>query len=102
MATEMLHVRVDEQLKADAAATLQGLGLTISDAVRILLARIVRDGGIPPELTIDQTSYDAWFTAKVQKAIVSANAGHLIHDEAVKAKFAEKRAATLQKIKASR
>ena len=44
----MLHVRVDEQLKAEATEALAGVGLTLSDAVRILLTRIVSEGGLPP------------------------------------------------------
>ena len=35
--TSMLHIRVDDKLKADAAEKLAGVGLTVSDAVRILL-----------------------------------------------------------------
>ena len=37
--TSMLHVRVDDELKADAAKNLASFGLTVSDAVRILLTR---------------------------------------------------------------
>lgn len=36
--TSMLHVRVDDKLKADATEKLAEFGLTISDAVRILRA----------------------------------------------------------------
>ena len=32
----MIHVRVDDTLKADAAEKLAKFGLTVSDAVRIL------------------------------------------------------------------
>lgn len=67
--TSMLHVRVDERLKAEAAKTLAGVGLTVSDAVRILLTRVVREGGLPAGLATDPDSYDAWFRAKVQEAL---------------------------------
>ena len=36
--TSMLHVRVDDKLKTAAAEKLASLGLTVSDAVRILPA----------------------------------------------------------------
>ena len=49
--TTMLHIRVDEQLKAEATETLADLGLTVSDAVRILLPRVVRDKALPASLT---------------------------------------------------
>ena len=45
--TLMLHVRVDDQLKIKASDILTGSGLTISDAVRILLTYIVAAGGLP-------------------------------------------------------
>jgi DNA-damage-inducible protein J len=67
--TSMLHIRVDEKLKADAAATLANFGLTVSDAVRILLTRIAKEGALPAGLTADPAAYDAWFRAKVQEAL---------------------------------
>lgn len=67
--TSMLHVRVDDRLKADAAEALANVGLTVSDAVRILLTRIAAEGGLPAGLTADPAAYDAWFRAKVQEAL---------------------------------
>jgi DNA-damage-inducible protein J len=67
--TSMLHVRVDEKLKAAAAEKLANLGLTVSDAVRILLTRVVKEGALPAGLTADPEAYDAWFRAKVQEAL---------------------------------
>lgn len=67
--TTMLHVRIDDQLKAQASDALAGVGLTLSDAVRILLTRVAAEGGLPAGLTADPDAYDAWFRAKVQEAI---------------------------------
>jgi DNA-damage-inducible protein J len=67
--TSMLHVRVDDQLKAQATDALADVGLTLSDAVRILLTRVAAEGGLPAGLTMDQDAYDAWFRAKVQAAL---------------------------------
>ncbi len=71
--TSMLHVRVDEQLKADATDKLARVGLTVSDAVRILLTRIAREGGLPAGLTSDPEAHDAWFRAKVQEALADTS-----------------------------
>jgi DNA-damage-inducible protein J len=71
--TSMLHVRVDDQLKADAAEALAGVGLTLSDAVRILLTRVASEGGLPAGLTTDPKAYDEWFRAKVQEALSDAS-----------------------------
>lgn len=68
--TSMLHVRVDDKLKSDATATLANFGLTVSDAVRILLTRVVKEGSLPAGLTADPDAYDAWFRAKVQEVLV--------------------------------
>lgn len=67
--TSMLHVRVDDQLKAQATDALSGVGLTLSDAVRILLTRVAAEGGLPAGLATDPDAYDAWFRAKVQKSL---------------------------------
>lgn len=47
MPTKMVHVRVDEQLKAQAAETLAAMGLSISDAVRVFLVRLVAEKQMP-------------------------------------------------------
>ena len=70
--TSMLHVRVDEELKTAAAETLANVGLTISDAVRILLTRVAREGALPAALTTDPEAHDAWFRAKVREALDDA------------------------------
>jgi DNA-damage-inducible protein J len=67
--TSMLHVRVDDKLKAEAAEKLANVGLTVSDAVRILLTRIAKEGGLPAALTVEPEAYDAWFRAKVREAM---------------------------------
>ena len=46
-ATAMIHVRIDEQLKAQSTETLASMGLSVSDAVRIFLMRVIADKQIP-------------------------------------------------------
>jgi DNA-damage-inducible protein J len=50
--TTMVHVRVDEKIKAQATETLGAMGLTVSDAVRVFLTRIVADKELPFALTV--------------------------------------------------
>ncbi len=73
--TSMLHVRVDDELKAVAAEKLANVGLTISDAVRILLTRVAKDGGLPAGLTTTPEAYDTWFRAKVHEALTDERPG---------------------------
>jgi DNA-damage-inducible protein J len=67
--TSMLHIRIDDDLKAEATEALARFGLTVSDAVRILLTRVAEEGGLPPGLAADPAAYDAWFRSKVQEAL---------------------------------
>ena len=71
--TSMLHVRVDERLKAQATDALSDVGLTLSDAVRILLTRIGAEGGLPAGLTADPATYDEWFRTKVLEALADGH-----------------------------
>ncbi len=46
-ATAMIHIRVDANVKTQAAETLASMGLTISDAIRIFLTHVVADKELP-------------------------------------------------------
>jgi DNA-damage-inducible protein J len=52
MATTMVHVRVDEKVKADAAKTLAAMGISVSDAVRMLLVRVAAEKALPFEVRV--------------------------------------------------
>lgn len=56
MPTSMLHVRVDDETKRRATEALGGMGLSVSEAVRLFLHRVVRDGAFPLELKVPNTS----------------------------------------------
>jgi DNA-damage-inducible protein J len=52
MASSMVHIRVDEKVKERAAKTLAKMGLTVSDAVRLLLTRVASEKALPFELRV--------------------------------------------------
>jgi DNA-damage-inducible protein J len=52
MATTMVHVRVDEKVKNDAAKTLAAMGISVSDAVRMLLVRVAAEKALPFEVRV--------------------------------------------------
>ena len=54
--TTMVHVRVDENVKAQAAEALASMGLTVSDAIRVFLTRVVADKALPFELKAPNAS----------------------------------------------
>ncbi len=50
--SSMLHVRMDSELKQKAIETLAAMGLSASDAVRLLFHRIAADQAFPLELKV--------------------------------------------------
>jgi DNA-damage-inducible protein J len=63
-ATEMVHVRVEKRIKAQAAKTLAAMGLSVSDAVRVLLTRVAAEKALPFEVKVP----DATTVAAMQEA----------------------------------
>ena len=80
-ATTMVHVHVDEEIKAQATATLAAMGLTVSDAVRVFLTRVVAEQQLPFALKAPNAETRA--AMKEARAISKARfatACGLIHD----------------------
>ena len=50
--TETLHIRVNENVKANAEETLATLGISISEAVNMFLCQVNLTGGIPFEVKV--------------------------------------------------
>lgn len=48
----MLHVRMDDDLKAQGNAVLEAIGLSAADAVRLFYKRVVAEQAIPLELKV--------------------------------------------------
>lgn len=46
---QLVQARIDGEIKEEAAAVLAAMGLTVSDAVRLLLTRIAREKELPFE-----------------------------------------------------
>ena len=52
MATTMVHVRVDEKTKQRATKTLAAMGISVSDAVRMLLLRVAAEKALPFDVRV--------------------------------------------------
>jgi len=89
-ANALVQTRIDPDVKERAAAVLGEMGITVSDAVRILLTRTANEGALPFSLAQNAAEHDAWFRAKVQEALDDPRPG--IAHEAVEAHFARRRA----------
>jgi DNA-damage-inducible protein J len=93
----LVQTRIDPAVKERAAEVLEELGITLSEAVRILLTRIANEGALPFALSADGAAHDAWFRAKVQEALNDPRPG--IPHKKIEAHFAKRRAAAQRKIK---
>ena len=50
--TTMVHVRLDQKVKARAEKALAAMGLSVSDAVRVLLTRVAGEKALPFEVRV--------------------------------------------------
>ncbi len=50
--TTMVHVRVNEKIKAQATKALSAMGLSVSDAVRVFLTRVAAEQQLPFDLKV--------------------------------------------------
>ncbi|WP_243448439.1 type II toxin-antitoxin system RelB/DinJ family antitoxin [Candidatus Thiosymbion oneisti] len=62
-AEDLVRMRIDKQLRAEASEVLKAMGLSMSDAVRLLLVRIARDKALPFEVEIPNATTVATFEA---------------------------------------
>jgi DNA-damage-inducible protein J len=96
-ANALVQTRIDPAVKERAAAVLEEMGITVSDAVRILLTRTANEGALPFALTQNAATHDAWFRAKVQEALDDPRP--TVPHEKVEAHFARRRAAARRKVR---
>ena len=68
-ANKVVRARINGQIKEEAAAVLAAMGLTVSDAFRILLIRIAKEKALPFEPLVPN--------AKTIKAMKQARKGKL-------------------------
>ena len=47
MANQLVQARVNKDIKEQASVVLAAMGLTVSDAVRLLLTRVAREKALP-------------------------------------------------------
>jgi len=57
--TSMLHVRVEDNIKIQAAQALDAMGLSMATAVRLFLHRVVSEQAFPLELKVPNAKTQA-------------------------------------------
>jgi DNA-damage-inducible protein J len=50
-----VRARIDSETKAKAASVLEAMGLSVSDAVRLMITRVATDGALPFDLFVPNT-----------------------------------------------
>lgn len=69
-ANSVIRARIDEGVKAEASAVLAAMGLTVSDALRLLMVRIAAEKALPFEPLVPN--------AETIEAMKAARRGELI------------------------
>jgi len=68
VANHLVQTRIDAAIKEEAAAVLGAIGLTVSDAVRLMLTRTAREKALPFEpLVPNETTIAAMREARAKK-----------------------------------
>jgi DNA-damage-inducible protein J len=49
LANGVVRTRINEQIKAEATIVLESIGLSMSDAIRLMLTRVAREKALPFE-----------------------------------------------------
>ena len=75
--SSVVHIQLDDEVKKQATATLDALGLTLPDAVSLFLKRIASEQAMPFEFNIPN--------AKTIEAIEELEAGEGEHFDTIKA-----------------
>jgi DNA-damage-inducible protein J len=77
----VVRARIDEQIKEEASVVLAAMGLTLSDAFRIMLTRIAREKALPFEPLVPNKATIA--------AMKEARSGKLASFDSVEALMAD-------------
>jgi DNA-damage-inducible protein J len=67
----VVRARIDEHIKEEASAVLADMGLTVSDAFRIMLTRIAREKALPFEPLVPNATTIAAMKAARQGGLKS-------------------------------
>ena len=80
-ANQLVQARIDPAVKQEAAAVLAAMGLTLSDAVRLLLTRVAREKALPfAPLVPNEVTIEAMKAARRGKLPQFASVQDLLDD----------------------
>lgn len=79
--SSMLHVRIDDETKVLATEALAAMGLSVSEAVRLFLRRVVIDQGLPLEMKVPNAETRA--AMEESRALLAARRARMASAEAL-------------------
>ena len=69
MASSVMQIRVDDELRSQAAEVFERLGIDLPTAVRIFLKRSVLENGIPFRMTLPKEEYRALSAVRAMREL---------------------------------
>lgn len=72
MASSLVQIRLDDELKSEATALYDALGLDLPTAIRMFIKRSVMIGGIPFSMTLPTSEYKATKAVRAMQEISKA------------------------------
>lgn len=72
MGSSVFQMRLDDELKGEAAAVFEKLGLDLPTAIRMFLKRSILDNGIPFSVTLPKEPYRADRAAEAMRQMSEA------------------------------
>jgi DNA-damage-inducible protein J len=79
MLDDVVRARIDKRTKEEAEAVLAAIGLTVSDALRLLLIRVAREGALPFDpLVPNEETIAAMREARAGKTIKAGTVDQLL------------------------
>jgi DNA-damage-inducible protein J len=78
-ANAVVRARIDERIKDEAAAVLGAMGLTVSDAFRLMMVKIAKDKALPFEpLVPNDETIEAMKAARRGELTTAGSPGDLL------------------------
>ena len=72
-----LQIRIDDDLRGEAAAVAQGMGIDLSAAIRMFLTQMVKENGLPFRPT-NAPFYSAGNMASLRRSLVQMENGETV------------------------
>ncbi len=72
MASSLIQIRLDDDLKAEATALYEALGIDLPTAVRMFIKRSLMVKGIPFPMTLNEQEYKADNAVQAMRELSSA------------------------------